>query len=67
MMNAWWLCPNGHEYQATVKRARRATGAVNLLRRLVDWFIRAFVRRSPGTCTRSIQTSYSRWPCRLES
>jgi superfamily II DNA or RNA helicase len=24
MMNAWWVCPNGHEYQATVRA--RATG-----------------------------------------
>lgn len=25
VMNAWWLCPNGHEYQATVK-ARTKSG-----------------------------------------
>jgi len=45
VMNAWWLCPNGHEYQATVRS--RARGSRNCFTCYGGWSlenIRAFVK-----------------------
>ncbi len=45
VMNAWWLCPNGHEYQATVRS--RARGSRNCSTCYGGWSlenIRAFVK-----------------------
>ncbi|MDB4944542.1 MAG: hypothetical protein JWP97_4076 [Labilithrix sp.] len=45
VMNAWWLCPKGHEYQATVRS--RARGSRNCSTCYGGWsleHIRAFVK-----------------------
>jgi hypothetical protein len=45
VMNAWWLCPNGHDYQATVRS--RARGSRNCPTCYGGWSldnIRAFVK-----------------------
>jgi superfamily II DNA or RNA helicase len=45
VMNAWWLCPNGHDYQATVRS--RARGSRNCSTCYGGWSldnIRAFVK-----------------------
>ena len=66
VMNAWWICPNGHEYQATVRsrareqpRAARPATAVGRSRTSAR-----SSSRSSATSTRSTRASCSRWRCR---